>query len=589
MARFYMIKISILAFIFGILTSCFLLPVKPATTINCQTTSQEKNVPAVLSQTCLYANIKHLTISDELHRFTPNYQLWSDGANKSRWIYLPKGKRIDSSDPDQWVFPVGTQFFKEFRKSVEIAPGINQEIKVETRHLMKIRVGTGSDAWSMVTYAWLDNQQDARLLLKGARQVLNTNHNIPTQEDCVTCHKGNIDSILGFDAIQLSDAQLQNAFGHGPKRTLQEWSLKTLLDNTLLSHPLAQPVLPGNTMQQKVLGYLHANCGNCHNPLGHASEQEADHLKLRHKLSFDSFEKTDVYKTAVNQITQNFTIVPYIVMGAKHEEMALYNSALYVRMNSLDEEYRMPMLAREVVDQEAVQLMQQWILSLPTPLEYDFAFDKQKQKKKSKNKTSPKLAPLKFSEEKGLQVNIEFKSEEDVPPVMILYWPEDKGLKASTVMDHFDGDFTQELIVGNRGSTMSLRNSDDVGHTIYVKDKRRDIKWQLNYMPPGSVFEKDIFWDEDIFVEMRCRLHLYMSAWAGSISSRFYKIVEFKEGQTQAQVVMTDFPESFETLKIWMPKITPIKTEIKVGQQQDFLLNVGNRSKGKLAIRRLAQ
>ena len=584
-----MIKISILAFIFGILTSCFLLPVKQATTIDCQTTSQEKTVPAVLSQTCLYANIKHLTISDELHRFTPNYQLWSDGANKSRWIYLPKGKKIDSSDPDQWVFPVGTQFFKEFRKSVEIAPGINQEIKVETRHLMKTQVGTGTDAWSMVTYAWLDNQQDARLLLKGARQVLNTNHNIPTQEDCVTCHKGNIDSILGFDAIQLSDAQLQNAFGHGPKRTLQEWSLKTLLDNTLLTHPLSQPVLPGNVMEQKVLGYLHANCGNCHNPMGHASEQEADHLTMRHKLAFDTLEKTDVYKTAVNQITQNFTIVPYIVMGAKHEEMALYNSALYVRMNSLDEEYRMPMLAREVVDQEAVQLMQQWILSLSTPLEYDFAFDKQKQKKKSKNKTTPKLAPLEFNEEKGLQVNIEFKSEEDVPPVMILYWPEDKSLKASTVMDHFDGDFTEELIVGNRGSTMSLRNSDDVGHTIYVKDKRRDIKWQLSYMPPGSIFEKDIFWDEDIFVEMRCRLHLYMSAWAGSISSRFYKIVEFKEGQRQAQVIMTDFPESFETLKIWMPKITPIKTEIKVGQQQDFLLNVGNRSKGKLAVKRLAQ
>ena len=588
-----MIKISILAFIFGILTSCFLLPVKPATTINCQTTSQEKNVPVLLSQTCLYENIKHLTISDELHRFTPNYQLWSDGANKSRWIYLPKGKKIDTSDPDQWVFPVGTQFFKEFRKSVEIAPGITQEIKVETRHLMKIRVGTGTDAWSMVTYAWLDNQQDARLLLKGARQVLNTNHNIPTQEDCVTCHKGNIDSILGFDAIQLSDAQLQNAFGHGPKRTLQEWSLKTLLKKTLLTHPMAQPVLPGNTMQQKVLGYLHANCGNCHNPLGHASEQEADHLTMRHKLSFDSFEKTDVYKTAVNQITQNFTIVPYIVMGAKHEEMALYNSALYVRMNSHDEEYRMPMLAREVVDQEALQLMQQWILSLQTPQEYDFAFDKLSPKNtltnKSKNKIIRELAPLKFSKEKGLQVNIEFKSEEDVPPVMILYWPEDKGLKASTVMDHFDGDFTQELIVGNRGSTMSLRNSDDVGHTIYVKDKRRGIKWQLSYMPPGSVFEKDIFWDEDIFVEMRCRLHLYMSAWAGSISSRYYKIVEFKEGQRQAQVVMADFPESFETLKIWMPKITPIKTKIKVGQQQDFLLNIGNRSKGKLAIKRLAQ
>ncbi|MEH6345765.1 MAG: hypothetical protein V7785_11810 [Bermanella sp.] len=584
-----MVKMGIVLFLMLTLASCFFLPTKQSAQINCHQSSREKSVPSLLSQTCLYADIQHFLVAKNLHHFTPNYQLWSDGANKSRWIYLPKGKQIDSSDPDQWVFPVGTQFFKEFRKSIEIAPGIKQEIKVETRHLMKTQVGSGADAWSMVTYAWLDNQQDARLLLKGSRHVLNTNHNIPTQEDCITCHKGSIDSILGFDAIQLSDKQLHNAFGHGPKHMQSDWSLKTLLDNTLLTHSLTQPVLPGNAMQQKVLGYLHANCGNCHNPLGHASEQEAGHLKLRHKLSFNSFEETDVFRTAVNKITKNFTIVPYIVMGAKHEEMALYNSALYVRMNSQEEEYRMPMLAREVVDQEALHLMQQWILSLPTPQEYDFAFNKRKKRQKPKTPSKRHLPPLKFSEENGLQVNVEFKNAEDVPPVMILYWPEDKGLKASTVMDHFDGDFTQKLIVGNRGSTMSLRNSDDVGHTIYVKDKRRDIKWQLSYMPPGSSFEKDIYWDEDIFVEMRCRLHLYMSAWAGSISSRYYKIVEFKEGQTQAQVVMTDFPESFKTLKIWMPKITPIKTEIKVGEQQSFLLNVGNRSKGKLAIKRLAQ
>ena len=582
-------KLTIVLPLILTLASCFFLPTKHHAQISCHQSSREKSVPSLLSQTCLYVDIQNFLVSKDLYHFTPNYQLWSDGANKSRWIYLPKGKQIDSSDPDQWVFPVGTQFFKEFRKSVEIVPGIKQEIKVETRHLMKTQVGTGADAWSMVSYAWLDNQQDARLLLKGARGVLNTNHNIPSQEDCITCHKGNIDSILGFDAIQLSDKQLHNAFGHGPKHMQSDWSLKTLLDNTLLTHSIAQHILPGNEMQQKVLGYLHANCGNCHNPLGHASEQEAGHLKLRHQLSFNSFEETDVFKTAVNQITRNFTIVPYIIMGAKHEEMALYNSALYVRMNSQDEEYRMPMLAREVVDQEAIHLIQQWILSLPTPQEYNFSFNKRKQQQVLNTQTKRHLPPLKFSEEKGLQVNVEFNNEKDVPPVMILYWPEDKGLKATTVMDHFDGDFTQKLIVGNRGSTMSLRNSDDVGHTIYVKDKRRDIKWQLNYMPPGSTFEKDIFWDEDIFVEMRCRLHLYMSAWAGSISSRYYKIVEFKEGQTQARVIMKNFPENFKTLKIWMPKITPIKAEINVGEQKSFLLNRGNRSKGKLAIKRLPQ
>jgi len=156
-------------------------------------------------------------------------------------------------------------------------------------------------------------------------------------------------------------------------------------------------------------------------------------------------------------------------------------------------------------------------------------------------------------------------------------------------MDHVEGDFTEKLIVGNKGSTMSLRNSDDVGHTIYVKDKRKNIKWQLSYMPPGSVFEKDLFWEEDIFVEMRCRLHLYMSAWVGSITSRFHKIVEFKEGQRQMQVVMKDFPEKFSQLKIWMPKINSIDTNILPGEQKDFVLKTAKKSRGTLAIKRLPQ
>ncbi|MEY8263418.1 MAG: hypothetical protein RPR98_04365 [Bermanella sp.] len=551
-------------------------------------TSLERTIPKLLSQSCLYANFSHRIISQELHRFTPNYQLWSDGAHKSRWIYLPQGKKINSDDPDRWIFPVGTQFFKEFRKTIDIAPGIKREIKVETRHLMKVREGEGIDAWSLVAYAWQADQEDARLMTAGARQVLGTNHIIPSQEDCRTCHKGNIDLVLGFDAIQLSDVQGKYAFGHGPQRGAGEWTLKTLLDGIMLSKPMPQPVLPGNPMEQKVLGYLHANCGNCHNPLGHAAEQEAGHLKLRHELAFTSLLQTHVYQTAVNQATQNFTLVPYIVMGAKHEEMALYNSALFVRMNSVDDEYRMPMLARQTVDYAALKLMHDWMLTLATPQDHDFAFDK-RQRKKNKVKPHKKLPPLEFGDVKGLQVNVQFATEQDVPPVMILYWSQDTGLQENSVMDHVAGDFTQKLIVGNQGSTMSLRNSDDVGHTIYVKDKRRNIKWQLGYMPPGSNFEKALFWQEDIFVEMRCRLHLYMSAWVGSITSRYYKIVEFKAGKRQFQVDMAGFPEHLSQLKIWMPKIEPIDTAIFAGEQQAFVLKTASKTRGTLAIRRQPQ
>jgi hypothetical protein len=71
-------------------------------------------VPALLSQPGLYADIATQTVAEDHLPYAPQYPLWSDGATKRRWIYLPPGTAIDASDPDHWIFPIGTHLFKEF-------------------------------------------------------------------------------------------------------------------------------------------------------------------------------------------------------------------------------------------------------------------------------------------------------------------------------------------------------------------------------------------------------------------------------------------------------------------------------------------
>ena len=102
-----------------------------------------------LSETILFDDIRSFQVSETLREFRPNYPLWTDGALKTRWVYFPPGRTIDTSDPDQWKFPVGTVFFKEFRKSVEKGLYSMQEIRVETRVLAKTGDGVGADAWTM--------------------------------------------------------------------------------------------------------------------------------------------------------------------------------------------------------------------------------------------------------------------------------------------------------------------------------------------------------------------------------------------------------------------------------------------------------
>ncbi len=321
--------------------------------------------PQLLSSTCLYQHALASSINPVLRKFTPNYQLWSDKALKRRWIYLPENTQIDTADINRWVFPLGTQIFKEFRRTLHDGT----EIKLETRHLLKIKREPGVSSWRFISYAW-NRQQDKAALSPGAKNVLGTNHVIPTEENCIECHMGNKDPVLGFDAIQLSDKQAAMAFGYGPKRQPGELSLQLLLDNKRLSHAVPQAVLPGDAITQKALGYLHANCGNCHNPMGHAAERDAGHLKFRHDLAFKTVQETDVYRTAVNQRTQNFTEVPFIIMGADFEELALYQSAVFIRMNALDKDYRMPMLGRVTVDYQALDLIHRWMMTLETP-DYD--------------------------------------------------------------------------------------------------------------------------------------------------------------------------------------------------------------------------
>src|SRR5512141_1865735 len=45
--------------------------------------------PKNLSETGLYSDISTKTIAATNLMFSPQYPLWSDGARKKRWIYLP--------------------------------------------------------------------------------------------------------------------------------------------------------------------------------------------------------------------------------------------------------------------------------------------------------------------------------------------------------------------------------------------------------------------------------------------------------------------------------------------------------------------
>src|SRR5688500_61397 len=88
-------------------------PIDAAETIDAP---PDANPLATLDGTGLCLNAGCTQINPDALEYEPRFQLWADGATKRRWMQLPTGTKIDTTNMDRWVFPIGTKFWKEFTR-----------------------------------------------------------------------------------------------------------------------------------------------------------------------------------------------------------------------------------------------------------------------------------------------------------------------------------------------------------------------------------------------------------------------------------------------------------------------------------------
>ncbi len=306
----------------------------------------------LLSSTGLYSNIASQQIDPRNRFFAPQYVLWSDAGAKRRWVFLPPGTQINAADMNRWVFPVGTKIWKEF---------VFQGRRVETRLIEKTTAGDGLGAWTLRTFQWRADGSDAVLApIEGAMNVaqtdFGTSHDLPSQAQCMQCHDRGGDAPLGFSALQLSDDLDPLA-----ERPSESVTVAGLVAQGLLTRaPGSQPRIAADTPSGRAaMGYLHANCGNCHNPRGRAGHLSLD---LFHREGTRSERDEQAHRTSVNRLT-----TAYVIPGLGPSQSYLIRpgspqqSAILVRMNHRNDGHEMPPIASEATDAEGIALVTEWI------------------------------------------------------------------------------------------------------------------------------------------------------------------------------------------------------------------------------------
>lgn len=296
----------------------------------------------LLSQTGLFSDIATETLAPGVREFRPANELWSDGATKRRWVYLPPGQTIDTTKMDYWVYPVGTKLWKEFSRDGK---------RIETRLLEK--QGPGKDDWFMMAFEWNDAGTDAVAVKDGVVNAKGTEHDIPARIKCWDCHGNMADRVLGFSALQLSH--------DGPGVTLDT----LIAEGALSAPPPGSFSIGGAEPEKKALGYLHANCGSCHNDGGASEPYVSVKLQLwSHTAEVGSPETSMVYQTTIGAETESFKGTG----GKRVVPKDLANSILYQRfIHEVGTELHMPPIGTEVVDPTGKQIIEDWINFLNPP------------------------------------------------------------------------------------------------------------------------------------------------------------------------------------------------------------------------------
>lgn len=297
--------------------------------------------------------------------------LFTDYAEKYRFIFVPEGKQGAYSSQDTLDFPVGTIIAKTFTMPNDFLNEAAGEVIIETRLLLHRK-----DGWATLPYTWREDGSGADLTLAGGTRTLSWIHSdgstrsteyvIPDANSCKTCH--NIARAETGSGVNMETVITPI----GPKaRFLNRDNVYDGKTENQLDYMWQQGILVGvpadldsidtvpawddtaANLQNRAKGYLDANCAHCHNDRGFASNSG---MFLEYWREVDT--SYGLCKQPVAAGSGSGGLKHDIVPGDPESSITWY------RMNSNEPDVRMPEIGRSLIHEEGVALIYEWIASM---------------------------------------------------------------------------------------------------------------------------------------------------------------------------------------------------------------------------------
>jgi uncharacterized repeat protein (TIGR03806 family) len=287
-----------------------------------------------------------------------NTPLYSDGALKFRYLYLPPHTQATYREDGVFDLPLGAVLIKTFAFAADMRHPTENVRFLETRLLIHRASG-----WVAYPYVWNEAQSEARLSPIGATVPIGFTDTdgssvafdwaVPNVNQCKGCHdRAGAVVPIGPTARNLNRPL---DYGAGAEDQLAHWRAAGMIDRAPADAPHfanAYDAASG-ALAERARAYLQVNCAHCHNPEGPAHTSGLD---LRYNDTTPV--QWGVHKRPVAAGRGSSTFEFDIAPGHPEQSILVY------RMNSTDPGEMMPELGRQRVDTRAIALMREWIAQM---------------------------------------------------------------------------------------------------------------------------------------------------------------------------------------------------------------------------------
>lgn len=297
--------------------------------------------------------------------YSLNTPLFTDYAEKLRFLKLPNNQSVAYNENEVLDFPVGSTLIKTFYYPNDFRkPELGRKL-IETRLLIH-----EEDGWKALDYVWNNEQTEAFLEVAGdTKEVSYIDANgkkkkheyvIPNLNQCKGCHNRNEKMLpIGPSARQLNGEysawnMTQSTASGVSHNQLLNWNKLGVLTNlppieNVPKAPIWNKPESGS-LDARARAWLDINCAHCHR-LGGPAQTSGLNLTI-HETAPIAY---GIMKTPV-AAGRGSGYLKYDIVPNKPDE-----SIIIYRMESTDPGVMMPEVGRKTMHKEGVELIKEWI------------------------------------------------------------------------------------------------------------------------------------------------------------------------------------------------------------------------------------